>query len=582
MRVRRVARGERIIEHGEEAKTLFVVNFGLFEVLDDDGRVVNEIGTDELIGEIGFFAKAPRTAAVAAVRNSEVLAIDRAEFDALTARHPEIQSAITGALARRLVRFALRLPASPARRPHGPARVAVVLAAGAGRVDDRFFVRLRSATDALGGGRLVSREEAANAFPAADPDPHALAGWLSAVERANELVIAVADHGMTGWTNLALRSADQLLLVAQGEAADLSPAEKLAFELFPRDRRRLLCVEPRRSGVAASSVGWRRSREVFMTHHLALEDDEDFRSLARFLCGRAIGYVAGGGGAYGPAHVGVYKAFREAGVPFDIHGGSSVGAAMAAAFSLLKEPETIKEQIQEMFVTRAALKRFTFPRFSLLDHEVFDRELRQRYGVNGVEDMWRPYFAVAADLSTYTTRVIREGPVWQAIRASCAIPAVLPPFFDADGRMLVDGGVADNVPTRVMASLKSGPNLVVDVRPLTHRFFKVNYDAIPGRRTLLGRLASPWPGRASLPRCPGPVSVVQRSIFGNIRDEVAPEDPLQLSLRLPAFPGSSFMNWDCHAEVLDAAYEWTKRTIDELLTTDTLALSTMLAYSKAY
>lgn len=456
----------------------------------------------------------------------------------------------------------------------------MVLAAGDGRVDDSFFARLRAASHALGGGRFVTREDAAKAFPGTEPDSHALAGWLSAVEGAHELVITVADHSMTGWTNLALRSADQLLLVAQGEAGDLSPAEKLGFELFPRDRRRLLCVEPRRSGVAASSAGWRRSRDVFMTHHLALEDDEDFRSLTRFLSGRAIGYVAGGGGAFGPAHVGVYKAFREAGVAFDIHGGSSVGAAMAAAFSLLKDPETIKQQIQEMFVTRAALKRFTIPRYSLLDHKVFDRELRQRYGLNGVEDMWRPYFAVAADLSTYTTRVIREGPLWEAIRASCAIPAVLPPFFDAGGRMLVDGGVVDNVPTRVMASLKSGPNVVVDVRPLTDRFFKVDYDAIPGRRALLGRLAWPWPGKASLPRCPGPISVVQRSVFGNIRDEAAPADPLQLSLRLPPFPGSSFMNWDRHAEVLDAAYEWAKRTIDELLAADNHPLSTMLAYSK--
>ena len=40
------------------------------------------------------------------------------------------------------------------------------------------------------------------------------------------------------------------------------------------------------------------------------------------------------------------------------------------------------------------------------------------------------------------------------------------------------------------------------------------------------------------------------------------------------------MNWDRHAEVLDAAYEWAKRTIDELLAADNHPLSTMLAYSK--
>ena len=113
---------------------------------------------------------------------------------------------------------------------------------------------------------------------------------------------------------------------------------------------------------------------------------------------------------------------------------------------------------------RRALNRFTWPRYGLLDHGVFDEELQRLYP-GRIEDAWRPFFAVATDLSTFSVCVMREGPLWQAIRASCSIPGVLPPFFDANGHMLVDGGVADNIPVSVMHSLKTGPNLVIDLRP---------------------------------------------------------------------------------------------------------------------
>lgn len=66
IRVRRVARGKLLVEQGAEAQALYqalyVVNFGLFEVRDREGRAVAEIGAGQLIGEIGFFAGPPPAA----------------------------------------------------------------------------------------------------------------------------------------------------------------------------------------------------------------------------------------------------------------------------------------------------------------------------------------------------------------------------------------------------------------------------------------------------------------------------------------------------------------------------------------
>ena len=65
-----------------------------------------------------------------------------------------------------------------------------------------------------------------------------------------------------------------------------------------------------------------------------------------------------------------------------------------------------------------------------------------------------PFYAVAADLSSMEKTVINRGPLWEAVRASSAIPGVLPPFFHRDGRMLVDGGCIDNMPFRTMHGLE--------------------------------------------------------------------------------------------------------------------------------
>jgi len=104
MRPRRVTRGETLIEQGASAESLFIVNFGLFEVRDAlDDRVFGEIVAGQFIGEIGFFADERRSASVVAARDSEVLEINKAEFDALAARVPKIQRAVTRSLAKRLV-----------------------------------------------------------------------------------------------------------------------------------------------------------------------------------------------------------------------------------------------------------------------------------------------------------------------------------------------------------------------------------------------------------------------------------------------------------------------------------------------
>jgi len=106
--------------------------------------------------------------------------------------------------------------------------------------------------------------------------------------------------------------------------------------------------------------------------------------------------------------------------------------------------------------------------------------------------------------------------------------------------------------------------VIVDLRPRNHRLFEVRYDSIPGRWNLLRRMINPLSRHHALPHCPGPASVIQRSLFGNIRGRQVTDRSSDIVLRPPPFPGSSFMDWSRHSEVFASAYQWGLRAIEGL------------------
>jgi NTE family protein len=292
-----------------------------------------------------------------------------------------------------------------------------------------------------------------------------------------------------------------------------------------------------------------------------------------------VGYVAAAGGGFGAAHIGVFKAFAERGVVFDMLGGASVGAAMLGAFALHLTPEEVDRGTHDVFVTSRAFKRFTFPRYALLDHVAFDAALQRQFRGVDVEDAWQPYFAVATVLDGHASEpyLIRHGPLWKAVRASGSLPAVLPPLLTGDGRMLVDGAVIDNIPLRSMQALKAGPNLVVHfgLRELAQRF-EVDYASIPGRWHLMRHMLTPS-GRRKLPAMPSPIGVLQRCLALRQDPDLLPLGPLDLMLTVPAVAGANLMDFDRHSDVFEAAYRWCRARIDELEQQGDPALAAILA-----
>ena len=429
-------------------------------------------------------------------------------------------------------------------------------------------------------GRVLKQDDVSGRFAGAALEDPSVSNWLNAIEQEYELVCYLGDETLTDWTRKAIRQADQVLIVASGAAPEpLNPVETFAFATHPPSRRRLVRLHERRSGSVTATAAWLAQREVGFHHHVSIEDDRDFRSLHRFLTGRATGYVAAGGGGFGPAHIGVFKAFAERGVTFDILGGTSVGAALLGGFSLLMSPEELDRRTHDVFVVSRAFKRVTYPRYALLDHVPFDAALRRQFGDVAIEDAWRAYFAVATvlDGSGEGLHLMRRGPMWKAVRASSSLPAVLPPVLTDDGRMLVDGAVIDNIPLRSMKALKAGPNLVVHFGERgTPQRFAADDASIPGRWSLMRQMLTPS-GRRNLSKMPSPIGVIQRCLVMHQAPELLPLGPLDLVLAVPVLAGANFMDFDRHTQVFEVAYQWCRQQIDQLLDQGNPALAALLA-----
>ena len=570
-----VSRGSVLVRQGEPADVLYYVLNGRFAVfVEGRSGAINEIRRGEPIGEIAFFRGGNRTASVRARRDSLVLAFDHNQMDELSRSAPRFSRAILTSLADRLAHATPRIGASLAFQP--PGTIALVRA-GTGRTADDFAAGLAGALMAFGKAGLIGGDDIPQRFRApALAEPHDITSWIEAIE--DETDFAVFDTAGMDQTllQILLPAMDCILLIADAHG-DPAPgaAESLIVAHCADCDVRLVLLHDKPAALHNGTARWLKPRRIAMHHHLVRGDGGDMARLARFLTGNALGFVASGGGAACAAQVGVFQAFCERGISFDIFGGTSAGAAMAAAFAYNLDVEEIERRIEDIFITRRAMGRLTIPRYSLFDHLPFDEALRAHFGETCIEDLHRPYFALSTNLSTGEEYIHRHGPVWQAVRASGAIPGLLPPFYTGAGEMLVDGCLLDNVPLRIMHRFSAGPNVVVAFRMAQATYFDVQYDRLPGRWQIASAISSLLGGKG-LPSAPGIAEVLMRAIT------LSPDTELSGGARdifivPPVDKETGIMSWDQHGALIAAALAHTRARISELEAGQDPAFNALLA-----
>ncbi len=561
LETRTLKRGDVLVRQGDAADALYIALSGRFAVTLEGRRdPITEIGPNQPIGEMAFLTEGKRTATVTALRDSLVLRLGRAEFERLSAKCPSIWRTITSALSQRLAATTVSEAPAPDPRP----RTITIVRAGEAPVPQEFIAALTSVFCAASRTLVLDAAKAAELLPKGVAlDSAEATQTLNELESSYDYVIFLADVDVTPWSQKAVRHADLVLGVGT-HAANPTPSrlEKLAHEFVSPEARRLVLLHPHRKFITGTSR-WLRWRQVAMHHHVAMDSRGDVERLFRFINGTAVGLVCCGGGALCAAHVGLYKALIERGLEFDIMGGTSAGAAMVGAFAMGKHPDDIDRGTHDIFVTNRAMQRYTWPRYSLLDHSHYDRQLRRYFGGVNIEDLWVPYFAVSTNLSSYALHRHDRGDLFEAIRASGSIPVLLPPVYTKNGEMLVDGCLLDNVPIRTMHELKSGPNVVVSFDIPELQRFEVDYEALPSRAELIQMSLNPFT-RGQLPDAPGLTTVLMRSLMANRHDfnrQLKDED----LLLVPPIPDDmGILDWQRHTELVELTYHWGHAQMDAI------------------
>ncbi|MGH8028510.1 MAG: patatin-like phospholipase family protein, partial [Arenimonas sp.] len=440
----RLPGGENLFEQGEESDALYLLLYGRLAAnrINDEGqlRPVGTIGPGECVGEIGLIGQVPRSARVTALRDSELLRLPRAAFERLVSHHPGPMLAMSRVALRRAQTHEGSIPMIP--------HCFAVLPVSPGLDVTGFATQLARALGADPASALVDAEHGR------DRD----AGWFSAREARSGQVLYVGDHD-PAWRERCVRQCDCLLLLADGHAT----ADAIGTELpgiSPHVPQHLLLLQ-RGAPPPGRTRLWRTALPGLAAHH-HIRDGTDIERLARRLSGKAMGLVLSGGGARGFAHIGVVRALREAGIHIDYVGGASIGAIIGAGIAADWPHEQLVEAYRRCFFDTNPVSDWTMPLVSLRRGTKVSRLLRETFGERDIEDLPLPFFAVSSNLTAGALHVHELGALWVALRATCAIPGVLPPVFQ-DGQVLVDGGVIDNLPVEEMHKRLAGQIIACDV-----------------------------------------------------------------------------------------------------------------------
>jgi NTE family protein len=204
-----------------------------------------------------------------------------------------------------------------------------------------------------------------------------------------------------------------------------------------------------------------------------------------------VGVALEGGGALGLAHIGVLEWFQENHIPIDYIAGTSMGGLVAGLYATGKTPQQLEELVKEqnwdvVIGGRTSYRDLSYRRkederdfqnsivlglkhglsapsalnagrdISLL----IDRETLPYSKPESFDDLPIPFRCVATELVSGKAAVFSSGSLPQALRATMSIPGVFAPVHD-DGKVFVDGGLVDNLPTDLVRSM--GADVVIAV-----------------------------------------------------------------------------------------------------------------------
>ena len=526
--------GQWLFHQGDPGDSLYLVVRGRLQAWMGEAdtreasglRLLGEVVAGDSVGEVGLISGEPRAAGIRAIRDSLLVRIDQENFARLAVAHPSLGLKLAANVATMLQKN-LAGNSTGNRGFRAIALLPLHDSLEAAALCRELCHRLAATTqarvlaprllDGLGApldGRITDGELPAD-----------LREWLSDQEYDHPMVMFSCEREDSAWTRFALRQSDLVVLVAEA-GGDPQPSalerELLAGPDAPAGTRALVLMHGVGEEISGTSR-WLANREVGFHLHFragavadlgspAPEHGEtsagpaplpatgvygpgDLNRIVRVLSGKATGLVLSAGGMRSLAQLGVYRALREAGINIDWVGGCSIGSIVAATIAMDWGPEQAISRTRAAFVEGKPFSDITIPVTSLLSGARMKNLLTANFD-RDIVDLPLPFFCVSSNLHRGQLNVHQRGRLVDAIRASAALPGLLPPQV-VDNELAVDGAVLNNLPVDIMAERPVGTIIAVDVSSLSPR--TVEYAETPTAWQILRSRWLPWTKHHQVP-----------------------------------------------------------------------------------
>jgi NTE family protein len=534
--------GTALFSAGDPVDGLYVIVNGALGVYVPSSaggaRLAGQIVAGQTAGEMEVISGTNRIATLISLRNTEVARLSVKTFEKLVASHPESLRYIANNLIQR-VESLQRAEAQPRARPKTFAIVPNGLDVDAAA----FGLSLAEQFRRFGRAELVLNSQGT------DRTSH----WFHRLERANDFVLYVSDPQPSNWSKLCLRQADSLLLLAR---CDRAPRAWEALQAIGADAGTASAAEiVLMHDGARDSPQPRRWLDLqpFKRHH-HVRGPGDIARLARLLTGHAVGVVLSGGGARGFAHIGVMRAMQVARLPIDAIGATSIGAIVGAGWAAGWSYEEMIERFRRSFVDSNPLGDYTLPLVSLVAGRRVGRRLRAEFGETHIEDLQLPYFCVSANLTNGQAAIHRRGRLWLWLRASAAIPGILPPVV-TDKQMYVDGATINNLPVDVMRETLNGTIVAIDAG--ANRMLETSIE--------MTEVPSAWHFAAWLRRRPASINILQillrASMINSVAHTVSQRALADLVLK-PPLERIDLLDWRAFDRIIELGYRYASEALE--------------------
>jgi len=509
--------GEWVFRKGQLGSNLYIIRSGLVEVVAEHATpptILRILGRSEFFGELALIERAPHSASIRALRDTELLKIHQTDFIKLIEENPEVSLDLSRYLCRRLLNQKLtgtiRASASKRSQYIGVLTLFVLH-------QEVSFNHIRATIqEKLAEGLDIGFLDSDSAIAATGEyaDEHKFGRLLDRYERTHDLVVLIAEKNTSNleWIRFCMRQADRVVIFAHVE---ISPETVPVDDLLKGHDLALFGAKQTHHQIAS----WVDYLKPLSHFHLREGNTltTDIDRMCRRLLSTSTGIILCGGGARALAHIGAIIGLNEAGLTIDRIGGVSMGAFLGALFAMGHKPVDVRNICMRELGPNP-FDDYNFPAVSIIKAKKARRMMERVFGRCTIESLPIDFFCLSSDLVSAEPVVHRRGEIVTSVGASISIPGIAPPIAKA-GQLLVDGGVLNNLPTDVMRDQGEGPIIACDLIagekiedksmqlpevpiPGISRLFKQGSVGLPNilqtltRASMLGSLQSRWEQQA--------------------------------------------------------------------------------------